>query len=147
MTLKQLPNLLIGINLLLLTACGQAPINKNTGMDSTQFEAFRHKEKFTKDERLHYPGIADLKIKAMLSEKINQSAEDFKALAAAGTATESEYQEAIKKGLNRFADVYLYLDTEDRERVCYYYEELMDLVDLQSSGGHLNDFMYGFDPK
>ena len=38
------------------------------------------------------------------------------------------------------------LDTEDRERICHYYEELMNIVGLESSGGHLNNFMYGFDP-
>jgi hypothetical protein len=57
-----------------------------------------------------------------------------------------EYQNAIKIGLDRFSDLYLKLDTEDRERVCSYFEELMDIVGLESSGGHLNDFMYGFNP-
>ena len=38
-------------------------------------------------------------------------------------------------------------DTEDRERLCSYFEELMDIVGLESSGGHLNNFMYGFDPN
>jgi hypothetical protein len=54
--------------------------------------------------------------------------------------------EAIKTGLSRFSDVYLDLDTEDRERVCVYFEELMDIVGLESSNGQLNMFMYGFDP-
>jgi hypothetical protein len=26
-------------------------------------------------------------------------------------------------------------------------EELMDIVGLESSGGHLNHFMFGFDPN
>ena len=67
-------------------------------------------------------------------------------VAKSGTATENEYQDIIKKGLNNFADIYVELDTEDRERVCGYFEELMDIVGLESSGGHLNNFMYGFDP-
>ena len=39
------------------------------------------------------------------------------------------------------------LDTEDREKICNYIEELMDIVHLESSNGQLNKFMYGFDPK
>ena len=56
----------------------------------------------------------------------------------------------IKKigiGLSRFADIYLELNTEDRERVCSYFEELMDIVGLESSNGQLNKFMYEFDPN
>ena len=52
----------------------------------------------------------------------------------------------LSLGLERFSDIYLELDTEDRERICTYFEELMDIVGLESSGGYLNDFMYGFDP-
>lgn len=79
-----------------------------------------------------------------MTEKINLVANDFKKLAEKGNATDKEYQNAIKVGLEKFADLYLQLDTEDRERVCSYFEELMDIVGLDSSGGHLNNFMYGF---
>lgn len=51
-----------------------------------------------------------------------------------------------KFGLDRFSDIYIDLDTEDRERVCSYFEGLMDIVELESSWGQLNNFMYGFDP-
>ena len=112
----------------------------------TKFEEFKSKEKFIEDEKLLYPGIGDPKLKPILTEKINLSANDFKQLAAKGNVTDKEYQDVIKKGLNRFAEIYLDIDTEDRERVCSYYEELMDIVKLESSGGHLNNFMYGFDP-
>lgn len=111
-----------------------------------KFDAFKSKEKFLQDNKLFYPGISDPKLKAILTERINLAANDFKKLAAKGIATDKEYQNAIKIGLERFTDIYLQLDTVDRERVCSYFEELMDIVGLESSGGHLNDFMYGFDP-
>jgi hypothetical protein len=38
-------------------------------------------------------------------------------------------------------------DTEDRERFCGYLEEIMDILDIESSDGLLNTWMYGFDPK
>src|SRR5690606_34712763 len=112
----------------------------------TKFEEFKNKEKFLQDDQLFYPGIGDPKLKPVLTEKINLIADDFKKLADKGNSTDKDYQNAIKNGLERFSDLYLELDTEDRERVCNYFEELMDIVGLESSGGHLNNFMYGFDP-
>ena len=113
----------------------------------TKFNEFKSKEKFLQDDKLFYPGIGDPSLKPVLSEKINLAADDFEKLAEKGNATDKEYQNAIKIGLGRFADLYLQLDTEDRERVCHYFEELMGIVGLESSGGHLNNFMYGFDPN
>ena len=138
-------SILIGLTILLLTACGQVktktPINS---MD--KFEEFKSKEKFVEDTTIFYPGIADPSMRPILTAKINLVADDFKALAQTGNATDMEYQEKIKIGLQRFYDVYINLDTEDRERVCHYFEELMDIVGLESSNGLLNEFNYGFDP-
>jgi len=38
------------------------------------------------------------------------------------------------------------LDTEEREQACSYCEQVMDLLGIESSGGLLNDWLYGFDP-
>lgn len=110
----------------------------------TKFEEFKKKEKFLPDNKIYYPGIGNLELKPILTAKINLVADDFKKFAEKGNATNKEYQNAIKIGLDRFANLYLQLDTEDRERVCSYFEELMDIVGLESSDGHLNNFMYGF---
>ena len=112
----------------------------------TKFDEFKSKDKFLQDDKLFYPGIGDPNLKPVLTEKINLAADDFKNLADKGNSTDKEYQSAIKTGLERFNELYLQLDTEDRERVCSYFEELMDIVGLESSDGHLNNFMYGFDP-
>ena len=143
--MKQIINILILLPLLLFTSCGQGQI-KTPENAMTKFEEFKRKEKFLEDDKLFYPGVGDPKLKPILTEKINLSAKDFKELADKGITTDKEYQDAIKKGLYRFSDIYLDLDTENRERICSYYEELMDIVGLESSGGHLNNFMYGFDP-
>lgn len=112
----------------------------------TKLEEFKNKEKFTQDDKMFYPVIGDSTLKPILTERINLVADDFKKLADQGSITDKEYQNAIKVGLDRFSDLYLQLDTEDRERVCIYIEELMDIVGLESSDGHLNEFMYEFDP-
>lgn len=111
-----------------------------------KFEEFKNKEKFTLDTTINYPGIADPALRPTLTEKINLAADDFQKMAKRGNATNKNYQDKIEIGLKRFSDIYINLDTEDRERVCNYFEELMDIVGLESSGGHLNEFMYGFDP-
>ena len=112
----------------------------------TKFQEFKTKEKFIQDDTIFYPGIGNPTLQQLLTKKINLASDEFMKVAKSGTATENEYQDIIKKGLNNFADIYVELDTEDRERVCGYFEELMDIVGLESSGGHLNNFMYGFDP-
>lgn len=143
--MKRAISIIFGIGLFFLASCGEKK-NESQQKEITKFEAFKSKEKFLEDHEIFYPGITDSKLKAILTDKINLASEDFKNIAETGKATEGEYQDAIKKGLNRFSDVYLELDTEDRERVCNYFEELMDIVGLESSDGHLNVFMYGFDP-
>jgi hypothetical protein len=140
---KQTINLIFGLTLLLCTACGQGQI-KTPENAMTKFDEFKTKEKFLQDDKLFYPGIGDPNLKPVLTERINLAANDFKKLADKGNATDKEYQNAIKIGLERFTDLYLQLDTENRERVCSYFEELMDIVGPKSLGGHLNNFMYGF---
>jgi hypothetical protein len=144
--MKQISYIIIRLTLLLFTACGQGQI-KTAENAKTKFEEFKNNEKFLQNDKLFYPGIGDQKLKHILTEKINLAADDFKKLADKGNATDKEYQNAIIIGLYRFNNLYLQLDTEDRERVCHYFEELMDIVGLESSGGHLNNFMYGFDPN
>lgn len=130
----------------MFTACGQKQI-KTPANATEKFEKFKAKEKFVEDMKIFYPGIGNEKLKPVLTEKINLAAEDFEEIAKNENATEVDYQHAIRKGLDRFKSIYLEIDTEDRERVCAYFEELMDIVGLESSDGQLNNFMYGFDPK
>ena len=132
--------------ILSLVSCGQKQIK--TPINSMDLiEAFKKKEKFVQDTAIFYPGISDSTLRPILTEKINLAADDFKKIAVSGKASDKVYQDKIQEGLDRFSDVYSDLDTEDRERVCHYFEELMDIVGLESSGGHLNEFMYGFNPS
>ncbi|TRZ43980.1 DUF4844 domain-containing protein [Robertkochia solimangrovi] len=115
---------------------------------SQMFDDFIAKEKFIRESsQPFYPGIRDEKMRPTYSTKINQVAESFRSVAESAEPTEQKYLEEIRKGLLRFEELYLELDTEDRERVCSYFEELMDIVELASSNGQLNNFMYGFDPN
>lgn len=126
-----------------LVSCGQERV-KTPLNAMNKFKAFKIKEKFVQDTLIYYPGIGEASLRPILTEKINLVADDFEKLALTKKATKKDYQGKIKIGLQRFEDVYLKLDTEDRERVCHYFEELMNIVGLESSNGLLNDFMYGF---
>ncbi len=131
---------------LTLSTCGQNATEMKTPENAKEkFAEFIAKEKFL--AKNYYPGIADEKMRPIFAEKINQSATDFQNVAESDNPTDKKYQEKIGIGLSRFADVYIELDTEDRERVCTYFEELMDIIELESSNGQLNKFMYGFDPN
>lgn len=60
-----------------------------------------------------------------------------------GRPTDEEYQSLIASGLERFDNYNL--DTEDREKLCGYFEDILDAIDLESSGGAINTWLYGFD--
>ena len=134
----------IFILFLIISACGQNVSEMKTPENADKkFAEFIEKKKFVEEN--YYPGIADEKMRPVFTEKINQSANDFKTVAESKNPTDKKYLEKIEIGLSRFADIYMELDTEDRERVCAYFEELMNIVGLESSNGLLNNFMYGFD--
>jgi Domain of unknown function (DUF4844) len=136
---------LVAILLIFTNACGQTAIKTPTTA-MNQLDEFKAKAKFTEDETIPYRGLSDKNLLPIVTEKINLIAEDFRTVAAKETASDKDYQDKIEIGLRRFSDVYLQLDTLDRERICSYVEELMDIVGLKSSDGKLNTFLYGFDP-
>ena len=126
------------------SSCGQNTNEKKTLENAKEkFSEFIAKKKFIEEK--FYLGISDEKMRTIFTEKINQAATDFQRVLESDNPTDKNYQEKIRIGLLRFSDVYMELDTEDRERICSYFEELMDIVGLESSNGELNKFMYGFD--
>lgn len=112
-----------------------------------KFDSFKKTITFKEDTEEFYTGLGDPNLQSLVTEKMFLAVDDFKEISQSKKPTDEKYQEAIAIGLNRFSDIYIDLDTEDRERICGYYEKLMNLIDLESSAGHLNSFMYGFDPS
>ena len=56
-------------------------------------------------------------MRPIFTEKINRVASDFKSIAESEKPTDKKYQDKIKIELLSFADVYMELDTEDRESI------------------------------
>ncbi len=108
--------------------------------------SFIQKPKFDSQPGTIYNGVSNQKLKSQLTKFINQAATDF-LYTVDHQPTEAKFQNNIKLGLARFNALYMDLDTEDRERICTYFEELMDCVGLKSSNGQLNNWMYNFDPS
>lgn len=105
---------------------------------SQKLQAFKVLPKFEPDEL--YTGAWPAEVRPVLHSVLNQSADDFLAITASGP-TQERYRQAIAAGLGKIDPTEL--DTEDRGRVAEQYQNLMDIVGLQSSDGLLNKFVYG----
>ena len=129
------------VNLSIFSCAQEKTPNKDY---QKMFTEFISKEKFNKDEVLLYPGLKDNSLKYSLTNEINRIAETFKLIQTSKKNAEKFYQIAIEIGIKSISNYDL--DTEDRTRVANYIEELMDIVELESSNGILNNYVYGFDP-
>ncbi len=129
-----------------LSAYGQNMTEMKTPKNAKEkFAEFITKKKFYTEN--YSPNISDEKLRPILTEKINDVAKDFKQISESENPTDKKYQEAIRIGLLKFNETELGFDSEDRERILLYFQEIMDIVALQSSDGQLNNFYYGFDPN
>ena len=111
------------------------------------FQKFLKKEKFGQDNKLKYEGIRNPILRASVTKKVNKIGQDFMQVASEEIPTDFKYQKKIIFGLADFKDIKDKLKKEDRARVAHYITELMDIIDLKSSKGQLNMFVYGFDPS
>ena len=111
---------------LTLSTCGQNATEMKTPENANEkFAEFIAKKKFYAEN--HSPDISDEKLRPILTEKINEVAIDFKQIAESENPTDKKYQEAIRIGLLKFQEIELGYDSEDRERILLYFQEIMDI--------------------
>lgn len=126
----------------LLLALTVYACHKNT--DHHTMKKIENLEKLKKEpkfvETAFYPGLEKKENKTALSDLLNESIDDL-IKGAEKNFTDPEYRDLMKESLKKF-DVYN-LDTEDREYICGYFEKIMDAIELESSGGVLNQWLYG----
>lgn len=103
----------------------------------------KQESKFEKDDAILYPGIERIAIKTLVSELIDKSIDEFILQISIDNLDENGFRILIDIGLHRFDQ--FNLDTEDSERVCGYYQQIMDAIGLESSNGIINNWLYGFD--
>ncbi len=92
-------------------------------------------------QTLDYPGIGNEELRKPMNEILNILAGTFQKIAHQ-QPDEKLYQTTIKQMLDNLDTVYL--DSEDQDQFCASIETLMDIVGLESSGGILNQWRYGF---
>lgn len=109
-------------------------------------EEFIKMPKFETNEMEFYDGLSNDELRSLLNNILNESANKFIGIVKMD-GHGSDYLQSMSGGLKKMDDVKLLLDTTDREMVCSYYENLMDIVNLESSEGLLNTWLYGFDPN
>lgn len=107
---------------------------------SEALKAFVAKKKFL-PEKL-YPGAPTEKVRSRFESLINSLAINLLPIADKPDP-KAKLMEAFKAAYPAFE----YADTEERERGVGYFEELMDILGVESSDGLLNKLMYGFDPQ
>jgi hypothetical protein len=101
---------------------------------------FLAKKKFL-PERL-YPGAPTEQVRSRFENLVNTLATNLLPIADSQDP-KAKLMEAFKAAYPAFE----YADTEERERAIGYFEELMDILGVESSDGLLNKLMYGFDPQ
>ncbi|TLX49685.1 hypothetical protein CWC31_15575 [Pseudoalteromonas ruthenica] len=106
----------------------------------SRLEKLRASDLFGPDGFL-YSGVQDPKQKAELSKHFDNVISEFIKLAVAG-ASKQDYLQLLQLSMQDFdRDA---LDTEDAENIASNFEKIMDCIELDSSYGALNDWMYGF---
>ena len=99
-------------------------------------------KKFTADEKLFYPGAPSEDVRATCEKAMNIVIKALIDIPDAGI-TEDEFWGLLEKA----AKVYKQFDSEEMDRSLSYMEEIMDIYGIESSGGRLNTWRYGFDPS
>lgn len=104
------------------------------------------KEKFGPEEKtdqlpLGYVGFLPEEDRPLANKTLNESiVRLISILKQNNKVTSRIILDEFEIGLNSFED--LAFDTEDGERVCWYYEDIMDIIGLESTYELLNNWMY-----
>jgi hypothetical protein len=103
-------------------------------------------EKFGPEEKtdqlpLGYVGFLPSESRPLANSLLNESIKRLISILSENkNITQRMILNEFEVGLNSFND--LAFDTEDRERVCWYYEDMMDIIGIESTNELLNNWMY-----
>jgi hypothetical protein len=98
-------------------------------------------DKFLPDDAGMYPGCPDAELRKELNAKLDDVIRQF-IDAAQHNATKEQYLDLLKRSILRFDSGEL--DSEECDRIGYWFERIMDCVGLESSEGALNTWRYGW---
>jgi len=89
-----------------------------------------------------YPGAPTEQLRSEAEQSVNALLDRL--IPVIPTPADKQF---VLQEFRRTLEAFTQSDTEERERLCGYLEEIMDIVGIESSDGLLNDWLYGFDPQ
>jgi Domain of unknown function (DUF4844) len=117
----------------------EKPMIKATAI--AKLQELRARPKFKEEPGTLYNGMRPENdrqaAEAQLNDLIDQLIQDF---------PDPSEKEGVLLAFAQTLDCFPGKDSENQERLCSYIEEIMDMVGIESSGGLLNLWRYGFDP-
>ena len=111
-------------------------ITKKTFSD---LENFKIKGKFKKDPALYYPGAPSEQIRKKAEASLNKLVDKLIL-----NIKSNPYKEYVLKEFKIMLQDFNDYDSEERDRICSYCEEIMDIFQIESSDGLLMEWRYGF---
>ncbi len=108
----------------------------------SELKEFLVKDKFQIDNSLFYPGAPSEEIRLLCQQAMNVIIRALVEMPKQGL-DEVQFWNLLEQG----AMFYQRLDSEEMDRGLTYMEDIMDIYGIESSGGRLNIWRYGFAPK
>ncbi|AWM13818.1 hypothetical protein DI487_08040 [Flavobacterium sediminis] len=105
-----------------------------------RLEALKSEPKFISND--FYTGLSCKENEEELIKELNNTIDTFIENTQDKNISEQEYQKLISECLTMFNKYNL--DTEDKEYIANFFEKIMDAIELETSGGALNEWLYGF---
>ena len=102
----------------------------------------KSQNKFVEDLALFYPGAPD-EITRVAAEKTINSVLLKLIESSPDNLTEEEFWLTLEVAAKQLGN----MDSEEMDRGLSYMEEIMDIYKIESSGGRLNEWRYGFEPS
>jgi hypothetical protein len=87
-----------------------------------------------------YPWIESIEKLPLYSDIINDVIEYFIEAIKEWNKKENDFQTIISYWIWKYEEIYLEIDTEDRERICEYFDQLLEIVWIKSSRWKINNF-------
>ncbi len=105
-------------------------------------ESLEARDKFYADMSSFYPGAPSESLRLKAETILNRAIDSLIKFGKPGPS-EEQFWQVMETAAKDYAD----MDSEEIDRALSYMEEIMDIYGIQSSGGRLNQWRYGFDPS
>ena len=113
----------------------------NTPETISALKQLRDANKFGEDTANLYPGAPNENVRAMANEVLNTAITRLIEIPDSGVQ-----EDLFWTVLGDAAKEYAKMDSEEMDRAMVYFEQIMDIYGIESSGGRLNNWRYGFQP-